>query len=328
MDSCANSGGWNDESETRLHLSRTRAPITSAWSRATAPRCFTGDADWVSLGSGISFPGVTGGGVYALAVSGTNLYAGGCFSSAGGVTANYIAKWDGNAWSALGSGMGGWAPSVSALAVTGTNLYAGGLFEWAGEVGAYGIAKWDGSSWSALGSGMGGDCLNCPNVRALAVSGNDLYAGGNFTTAGGVAATNIAKWDGSTWSALGSGVDNQGSGIADNNVWALVADGVGHLFVSGGFYVAGTNLSPFIAQANLIPPGGAIQNIGLGAGSVTLDFFGLPGSVYQLQRATDVRFTRNQTTLLTTNPPSPDGLCGYTDTSPPTTAAFYRLQRQ
>jgi trimeric autotransporter adhesin len=37
-------------------------------------------------------------------------------------------------------------------------------------------------------------------VTALAVSGNDLYAAGTFTTAGGNAANNIAKWDGSSWS--------------------------------------------------------------------------------------------------------------------------------
>ena len=46
----------------------------------------------------------------ALAVSGTNLYAGGYFTKAGGVPANYIAKWDGSAWSALGSGTGGELP--------------------------------------------------------------------------------------------------------------------------------------------------------------------------------------------------------------------------
>ena len=40
-------------------------------------------------------------------MSGTNLYAGGGFTTAGGVPANYIAKWDGSAWSALGSGMDG-----------------------------------------------------------------------------------------------------------------------------------------------------------------------------------------------------------------------------
>jgi len=67
--------------------------------------------------------------VRALAVSGTTLYAGGEFTTAGGVTVYYIAKWDGSAWSALGSGMDG---CVLALGVSGTTLYAGGFFITAG----------------------------------------------------------------------------------------------------------------------------------------------------------------------------------------------------
>ena len=43
-------------------------------------------------------------------------------------------------------------------------------------------------------------------VLALAMSGSELYAAGYFTMAGGVAANYIAKWNGSTWTALGSGV--------------------------------------------------------------------------------------------------------------------------
>jgi len=82
-------------------------------------------------------------------------------------------------------------------------------------------------------------------VQALAVSGTGLWAGGYFTAAGGVPANGIAKWDGSAWSALGSGV-GAGGGVS-----ALAADGVGHLFVGGGFLLAGTNVSPYIAQANL-----------------------------------------------------------------------------
>src|SRR4051812_19027244 len=39
-------------------------------------------------------------------------------------------------------------------------------------------------------------------VYALLVSGSTIYVGGDFTTAGGVAANRIAAWDGTTWSAL------------------------------------------------------------------------------------------------------------------------------
>jgi hypothetical protein len=191
---------------------------------------------WSALGSGID------GRVYALAVSGTNLYAGGNFLTAGEVTVNRIAKWDGSVWSALGSGISG-GDWVQALLVSGTDLYAGGGFTHAGGVPASCIAKWDGSNWWPLGSGMPGPGVTFTFVNALAVSGTDLYAGGYFTTAGGVTATNIAKWDGSAWSALGSGVDGW--------VWALALDGAGHLFVGGAFSLAGTNVSPKIAQANV-----------------------------------------------------------------------------
>ena len=134
---------------------------------------------------------------------------GATFTTAGGVAANHIAKWNGSAWSALGSGMGGdRCQLVYALAVDGAgNLYAGGYFTTAGGVAANHIAKWNGSAWSALGSGMSDGA-----VAALAVDGaGNLYAGGYFTTAGGVAANRIAKWNGSAWSALGSGMDGMAS---------------------------------------------------------------------------------------------------------------------
>ena len=62
------------------------------------------------------------------------------------------------------------------------------------------------------------------SVYALAVSGSDLYAGGEFTTAGGSAANYIAKWNGSSWSALGSGM----------NGYCVCAGGVGQRPVCGG----------------------------------------------------------------------------------------------
>ena len=179
--------------------------------------------------------------------SGPALYAGGEFTSAGGVAANYIAKWNGSSWSALGSGMNG---IVYALTVfddgSGPALYAGGVFTIAGGVAANHIAKWNGSSWSALGSGMG------YTVYALTVfddgSGPALYAGGDFTTAGGVAANRIAKWNGSSWSALSSGMDN--------SVFALTVfdDGSGAaLYAGGSFRVSPAGDSYLAKWGN--PPG-------------------------------------------------------------------------
>ena len=190
-------------------------------------------SSWSALGSGMNRE------VYALAMSGTNLYAGGWFTTAGGVTANGIAKWNGSSWSALGSGIGGDSSFVSALAVAGTNLYAGGLFTTAGGITVSNIARWDGSNWSALGSGMTGD--NPPAVSALAVAGNgDLYAGGQFTTAGGITVSNIARWDGNGWHALGTGMNN--------SVWALAVAGNGELYAGGWFTTAGGGTAEFIAQ--------------------------------------------------------------------------------
>jgi hypothetical protein len=85
-------------------------------------------------------------------VDGTgNLVISGEFTVVSDVIANYVAKWNGSSWSALGSGMNG---SVYALAVSGSNVYAGGSFDMAGGVAATNIAKWNGGSWSALGSGI------------------------------------------------------------------------------------------------------------------------------------------------------------------------------
>src|SRR6185436_11187622 len=152
------------------------------------------DDNWISLGGS---PGANDQVNASVVDASGNLYIGGSFTAVGETKANFIAKWDGNRWSALGSGLTGGGignilvpAGVRALAVSGSDLYAAGHFTTAGGGAANFIAKWNGSSWSALGSGLNS------NVYALAVSGNDLYAGGAFTTAGGVAATNIAKWDG------------------------------------------------------------------------------------------------------------------------------------
>ncbi len=193
------------------------------------------DADWVSMGG---LPGANGG-VLALAVdtnSGT-LYAGGEFTIMGTVFANRVARWNGSAWSALGSGLNEY---VYALAVDGAgHLYAGGVFTTAGGVSAKGVAKWNGSAWSALGAGLSGG-----EVDSLLVDGSTLYAGGSFTNAGGTAVFHIARWNGSAWSALGAGLGTYSS----HHVTALAKDGSGNLVAGGYFTNAGTLAVNYIAR--------------------------------------------------------------------------------
>ena len=199
--------------------------------------------------------------VFALAIYNGDLVAGGNFTQAGGVAANYIARWNGSSWAPLGSGL---TASVGALANYNGELVAAGGFSSVNGSPFNRIARWNGIQWSALGTGVDGDirgmavfqgelvvgglfqsaggqsAVNIARwngaiwaelgsgtddwVQTLAVFNNELIAGGNFANAGGIAAAHIARWNGSDWSAVGSGVDFNVFGLKEYN-GALVAGG-------------------------------------------------------------------------------------------------------
>ena len=55
--------------------------------------------------------------------------------------------------------------------------------------------------WDAVGGGVNG-----PVIAVVAAGGDSLYVVGAFTQAGGVAANNVALWNGSAFEALGTGL--------------------------------------------------------------------------------------------------------------------------
>jgi hypothetical protein len=162
---------------------------------------------WAAVGVGLAPPGY----IQALTVyddgSGAKLYAAGSFSSIGGVAASNVASWNGVTWSPVGGGVTG---TLHALAVfddgTGAALYAGGQMTSAGGTPVHHLAKWSGSQWSDVAGQL--TQTSTPAIRALVVhdegTGPALYVGGNFSSIGGVPATRTAKWDGTSWSAMGN----------------------------------------------------------------------------------------------------------------------------
>lgn len=184
--------------------------------------------------------------------SGPALFVAGEFTSAGGTEASG-AKWDGQQWSALGRGLTSSSTRAAgrALAVfddgTGDALYVGGDFDAAGGAASANVAKWDGAAWSSLAGGVSGGAIETA-VDALHVGSLGgpprLFVAGDFTAAGGIAASGIASWDGAAWSALGTG---HGNGRASD--LAFHDDGSGPaLYAAGSFVPSGTLPATGIAR--------------------------------------------------------------------------------
>jgi hypothetical protein len=140
----------------------------------------------------------------------------------------------------------------------GPALYVGGFISNAGGTPVNKIAKWDGFNWSALGSGVSNGQFST-SVYSLCVfddgSGPALFVGGTFGNAGAAVANDIAKWDGSTWSGLGSGMNGSPAHVVD--ALAVFDDGSGGgpaLFVGGIFSNVPDSGDSYIAKWGL-PPG-------------------------------------------------------------------------
>ncbi len=162
-------------------------------------------------------------------------------------------------WSPIGFYSYGGTSKLAIDTTTGI-LYAGGSFPATGTV-TPGIARRIGTTWDSLGSGMNG------SVNALFMFNGSLYAGGNFTSAGGVAANYIARWDGSGWHPLGTGMD----GI----VFALTVHN-NELYAAGLFTTAGGTPTSHIAKWD----GNNWSALGAGCDGVVYALISFNGDLY------------------------------------------------
>ena len=158
--------------------------------------------------------------VFALAVSGSVVYAGGSFSAIGGQTRRFIAALD----AATGSATA-WNPNadsdVHSVVVSGGTVYAGGYFRNIGGQTRNAIAALDAAT--GLASPWNPDPVFGSGVFAIAVSGGVVYAGGEFPGIGGNIRNNIAALDAATGLATAWNPNADGAVLClavSNNLYA------------------------------------------------------------------------------------------------------------
>lgn len=152
---------------------------------------------WSSPGNGFSYP------VYAIGMHDGTIYASGV-ERVGAYDIAHVKKWNGTVWDdAANESIRG---TIRCIGSFGNALHIGGAIGSTGdspdvdEARLAGIARFDSGTWAVLGNGVMG------KVQALAALGDDLYVGGTISAAGGQRIHHLVRWNGSDWSAVGTGL--------------------------------------------------------------------------------------------------------------------------
>jgi len=177
--------------------------------------------------------------VECLAVSGNNIFAGTTWDEEG----IFLSTNNGASWTAVNTGLTGYALDVYALAISGNNIFAGT------DDGVY-LSSNNGNSWTATG-------ITNTDVCALAISGSNIFAG----TWDGVY---LSSNNGSSWTAVNNGL----TGVAARNVHALA--------VSGSNIFAGTGEGVYLSSNN--GSSWSAINTGLPTNIVSVEAFAINGS--------------------------------------------------
>lgn len=185
--------GFNDLGNTHAGLGHwVNDVIEYQGDLIIAGRCGSG-IDSVMRWNGTSatmMGGVFNGEVYTLAIHGGELYAGGAFSTIGGIAKQHVVRWDGAVWQQVGNGL---SDVVRSLVPFNGELYAGGDFGCTAlsPDPPHAIARFDGVWWNQVADGLN------DRVHDMLHVGNELFIAGVFdSTATGVPMKTPIAFDG------------------------------------------------------------------------------------------------------------------------------------
>ena len=158
-----------------------------------------------------------------------------------------IARWDGDAWTAINA-PSAWIGFVTSYdSGTGPQLYASGGFTQQGSLPFHGyIARLVNGAWTHVGGGM--DTIAWDAILHDDGRGPALFLTGDFQSCGGISYYGVVRWDGTSWSGLTNGFQG---GQPGGRALAIYDDGSGPaLYATGVFTRAGGQMINRVAKWN------------------------------------------------------------------------------
>lgn len=176
----------------------------------------------------------------AMKVLEDKLYHSG-FDSLCGEPIKGMAIWNGINWS---KHISGYTNTIKTANIYQNELYVMGSFYTFNAKPLSKITKWDGFNWQNVGLGITGDATFLHYLKTSVVYKNELYVGGKFREIDGKNIQHIARWNGTEWNAVGSGVS------ASLPQVDCMIEYKGELYVGGNISVAGGRYAYGIARWN------------------------------------------------------------------------------
>lgn len=140
------------------------------------------------------------------------LYTGGSLTGSDGISMPRISRFVDGAWLPLSNAVNGHIRGLvvdDGGSVEAPSLFALGRFTAIGGLSFRRIAQWNGTVWSSVGGGVGGGSdISVTSMLTRRIGGvTERIFAGRFTTAGTATVNGIARWDGSTWTGFGTGLN-------------------------------------------------------------------------------------------------------------------------
>jgi hypothetical protein len=187
--------------------------------------------------------------IYALKNFQDTLFIAGGLDTLGGVYAPGIGNWEGNTFHYIGNMYG---PNPKCYEIHNNELYVGGGFWTINGNPDTLISKYLGGNWLPIGSNI----FASGSIYCLQSYQGNLYAGGSIYSNSNPNIRRIARWDGTQWSGLGTGM-----GLGGITQVYCMAVYNGELYIGGEFGSANGMSVNYIVKWN----GTNFISIGTGA---------------------------------------------------------------